>query len=46
MKTPMDHYLKLKRQAMRYMLNGDVERYMHLLKEMMVIRTLGRMAVS
>ena len=46
MKTPMDHYLRLKRQATRYMLNGDVERYMRILHEMLTIRTLSRMAVS
>ncbi|MBK7295478.1 MAG: hypothetical protein IPI91_01905 [Flavobacteriales bacterium] len=46
MTTPKDHYLRLKRQATRYMLKGDVERYMRLLHEMLTIRTLSRMAVS
>lgn len=39
-------YAGLRRQATRYMLNGDVERYMRILHEMLTIRTLSRMAVS
>lgn len=34
----MKHYLKLKRQAKRLMLNGDVERYMRTLRELQALR--------
>ncbi len=38
MLTPMKNYLKLKRQAMRQMLTGDVERYMQTLRVLNELR--------
>lgn len=34
MLTPMKRYLKLKKEAAKLMLNGDVERYLHKLREL------------
>ena len=38
MLTTTKYYLKLKRQAKRLMLNGDVERYMRTLRELQALR--------
>jgi hypothetical protein len=46
MLTPKQAYLKLKRQAKRLMLTGDVERYMHSLRALNELRMLqtGKLA--
>jgi len=46
MLTPMDQYRKLKRQATRLMLSGDVQRYLLMLRQLNELRMLqsGRFA--
>lgn len=47
MKTTNDRYSRLKRQARRLMLAGQVERYMRILREMHELHGLtGRLATS
>jgi hypothetical protein len=46
MLTPMMSYLKLKRQAMRLMLTGDVERYMRTLRALNELRVLQRRGIA
>jgi hypothetical protein len=46
MLTPMTSYLKLKRQAMRLMLTGDVERYMRTLRALNELRLLQRRGIA
>ena len=42
MKPVLKHYLKLKREAMRQMLTGDVERYMNTLRQLSNLRIAQR----
>lgn len=42
MKPSLKHYLKLKREAMRQMLTGDVERYMQTLRTLSELRMAAR----
>ena len=42
MKPVLNHYLKLKREAMRQMLTGDVERYMNTLRQLSNLRLAQR----
>ena len=46
MLSPVDQYRKLKRQAKRLMMSGDVERYLFMLRELHDLRALqsGRFA--
>ncbi len=46
MLTPIEQYRKLKRQAKRLMMSGDVERYMLMLRQVNELRMLqsGRFA--
>ncbi len=46
MLTQMKRYLKLKKEATKLMLAGDVERYMHKLRELAQVRpTVGPVTV-
>ena len=42
MKPTIKEYLQLKREAMRQMLSGDVERYMHTLRLLSALRGRSR----
>ncbi len=42
MNPSLKHYLKLKREAMRQMLTGDVERYMNTLRQLHALRPAQR----
>lgn len=42
MNTALKHYLKLKREAMRQMLTGDMERYMNTLRQLSDLRLAQR----
>lgn len=44
MLSPRKHYLKLRRQAMRLMMIGDLQRYMRTLREMHELR--GRIGMA
>lgn len=46
MKPSITEYLKLKREAMRQMLTGDVERYMHTLRMLSALRMAQRQAMA
>ena len=46
MSIPMKAYLKLKRQATRLMLSGDVEQYMHALRALNERRLLQRRGMA
>ncbi|MGV3636620.1 MAG: hypothetical protein ACO1NQ_03135 [Flavobacteriales bacterium] len=46
MKPSIQQYLKLKRQAMRQMLTGDVERYMNSLRILSDMRRAQRQAMA
>lgn len=46
MKPTLKQYLKLKREAMRQMLTGDMERYLHSLRLLSEIRAVQRSALA
>jgi hypothetical protein len=46
MKPSIKEYLKLKREAMRQMLTGDVERYMNTLRMLSDMRRAQRQAMA
>jgi hypothetical protein len=46
MMTPLQAYLKLKRQAKRLMLTGDVERYLQTLRALNELRMLQRRGLA
>lgn len=46
MTTALKTYLKLKREAMRQMMSGDMERYMNSLRLLSELRSAQRAAVS
>ncbi|HRF79717.1 MAG TPA: hypothetical protein PL070_06490 [Flavobacteriales bacterium] len=46
MKPSITEYLKLKREAMRQMLTGDVARYMHTLRLLSALRTAQRQSMA
>jgi hypothetical protein len=45
MLTHVKRYLKVKREAMRLMLNGDLARYMHKLRELHELKARTGIAV-
>lgn len=45
MLTHVKRYLKLKREAMRLMMNGDLARYMHKLRELHELKARAGMAI-
>jgi hypothetical protein len=45
MLTNVKRYLKVKREAMRLMLNGDLVRYMHKLRELNELKARAGMAI-
>lgn len=46
MNPSLKQYLKLKREAMRQMMTGDMERYMHSLRLLSDLRTAQRTALA
>ena len=46
MNTPLQPYQKLKRQAKRLMMIGDLERYLYTLRAMNELRLLQRRGVA
>lgn len=45
MLTTVKRYLKVKREAMRLMLNGDLSRYMNKLRELNELKARAGMAI-